>query len=76
MDKALCFELIFRGLRDKYGEAQVIPMFNELNLGHAFDGGEGSGNFNHAGGPAKWAEVAVKMETKGKRCLKIDLKDF
>lgn len=38
MDKALCFELIFRGLRDKYGEAQVIPMFNFHGLGHAFDG--------------------------------------
>lgn len=49
MDKALHYELLFRGLRDKYGEAQVIPMFNYHGLGHAFDGGAGSGNFGHAG---------------------------
>lgn len=35
--KAIIYELIFRGLRDKYGETQVIPMFNELNLGRVFD---------------------------------------
>lgn len=51
MDKALHYELLFRGLRDKYGEAQVIPMFNYHGLGHAFDGGPKSGNFNHAGRP-------------------------
>lgn len=68
MDKALCFELIFRGLRDKYGEAQVIPMFNELNLGRVFDGGARSGNFNHAGRPglvggsAKAEQVGIKQK--------------
>lgn len=78
MDKALCFELIFRGLRDKYGEAQVIPMFNELNLGRAFDGGEGSGNFNHAGRPGQVGGSSGKngnerekmLEDRFKRLLK------
>lgn len=57
------YEIIFRGLRDKYGQERVVAAFDEFlpSLRAAMDGGDGSGNFNHAGRPG---EVGGSAETK------------
>lgn len=55
MTKLAYCEILVRGIKDKYGWAKLPEELLRVlpRAAAAMDGGDGSGNFNHAGRPGK-----------------------
>lgn len=59
------YEIIFLGLQAKYGNSELGKHFNSLF--ESYDGGKGSGNFEHAGRPGEIGGSSSNSSKKEER---------